>query len=615
MDKAEEIFDVCIIGGGPAGLATLSGIHSRFTIDGSTMTPVQQERVWKNIRSSNSGRNGTTAATSKKQHKVCVVDSGSFWLEQWQKNFASLSIQHLRSPVLAHPDLFDAYALLSYAVKHGREDELLESGCGDVKDLLALGQSQIGLWKLPSTRLFVDFCLDLANSLSHTFLPNSVVLDISQKENHHHPQSNQTSYFQVTLENSNNSAGSSSSKQVRVVTAKAVVLAVGTVGRPIVPTFLPKYNKNKNNPSSTTWRFWNQPETVSDNNDRRIPEYPVLVLGGGLTAVQIALNEVSKRQCRRRQNCPAGQKKKQGEGNKSLPPPPHGMTTNTTTNTTCCDVILVSKRPLMEKHFDIPMDWFDTRKANKCMADFYHHPMEDRKRALVDARQGGSIPPMYLRQLQEAIDAGHVQCHVGVVEEFNHDSDQNHPFIDGDDDNHHSPNDAFQIQTRSTVADESSTTTTTTTWIDHTVVACGVEPCCEASPLIEKLQSQWPIRVEGGLPCVTQDLRWTEGIDLFVVGSLGALNIGPDAGNLMGIRRAAQLVANALGCRRWLRETVYANPFEVFWSDSSSLSSSDEDEDSDDDALSCLSQSSKKKSTVDYYGTDSDSLSDCPTCA
>jgi hypothetical protein len=61
--------------------------------------------------------------------------------------------------------------------------------------------------------------------------------------------------------------------------------------------------------------------------------------------------------------------------------------------------------------------------------------------------------------------------------------------------------------------------------------------------------------------------------NFFVVGSLGALGIGPDAGNRMVIRRAAQLVANALGCRSWLRETVHVNPFEALagqdWSDSS----------------------------------------------
>jgi hypothetical protein len=112
------------------------------------------------------------------------------------------------------------------------------------------------------------------------------------------------------------------------------------------------------------------------------------------------------------------------------------------------------------------------------------------------------------------------------------------------------------------------------------IVACGMQPNCgEPSSLTEKIQQKWPIQFEKGLPFVTQDLRWEEGMDLFVVGSLAALNVGPDAGNLMGIRRAAQIVANALGSRKWLRQSVLGNPFEAL----AALDGFDSDSDSDDD--------------------------------
>lgn len=67
---------------------------------------------------------------------------------------------------------------------------------------------------------------------------------------------------------------------------------------------------------------------------------------------------------------------------------------------------------------------------------------------------------------------------------------------------------------------------------------------------------------------------------LFVVGGLGSLNIGPDAANLMGICHAAQLVANSLDCRCWMRKAdVLSNRFAAFLLlDDETDASSNEDE-------------------------------------
>jgi lysine/ornithine N-monooxygenase len=137
---------------------------------------------------------------------------------------------------------------------------------------------------------------------------------------------------------------------ITVVTAKAAVLVVGTVGRPMINLFL---NKVPN------WRMWNHPDPVPTHESDILPKksLPVLVVGGGLTAVQVALKELSRR-------------RKEEEESET----PH--------------VILLSKRPLAEKHVDINVEWFDMRTRNKCMSDFYHHPMKERKRALAEARQG-----------------------------------------------------------------------------------------------------------------------------------------------------------------------------------------------------------------------------------
>ena len=58
---------------------------------------------------------------------VGIIDPNEGFCEGWNKRFASLEIEHLRSPALAHPLAFEPMALVaSYvALREGREGELL----------------------------------------------------------------------------------------------------------------------------------------------------------------------------------------------------------------------------------------------------------------------------------------------------------------------------------------------------------------------------------------------------------------------------------------------------------------------------------------------------------
>lgn len=564
----DTVYDVCIIGAGPGGLATLSAIYSPYALDRS-MAENQKESAARRLEQQRQQQ-----GRGHQRKKVCVVDNHSAWLESWSNNFNMLSIDYLRSPVLAHPDMFDPNALLSYAVmNHRDEGELLESGCFDIKSLLGLGQSQIGLWKLPSTALFYDFCMNLSksNELSHTFIGNSYVVDMNQ---------NDDKCFQLTLSSRNDVVDGMKQKSIHI-SAKSVVLSMGPIGRPIVPSFVKKIPQ---------WRFWNQrpqkqsspsfvvpaqdEEKEEDEATSKKKKLPVVVVvGGGLTAVQVALKEVRKYHQDTTTKGPREVKKRKRSSRPR--------------------VLLISKRPLAEKHFDINIEWFNRRIANKCMADFYNHPMEERKAALRDARRGGSVPPLYMRQIEKAEQDGYLKCLVGHVKVCD-------DLPNSKNDNGVENENARLIHIYETIVDKSkkkvaddkedadadngdstkNSSSFSSFWVDEVIVACGIEPNCDAeesssSSLIGKIQSKWPTRMEGGLPCVTQDLRWKDGLDIFVIGSLGALNIGPDAGNLMGIRRAAQLIANALGCRSWLREKVLSNRFDAL------LGSDSDDSDSD----------------------------------
>lgn len=57
---------------------------------------------------------------------IQVLDSsGPEWLARWDSYFTGLGIKHLRSPMLFHPSPADADALVAYAQREDREDELL----------------------------------------------------------------------------------------------------------------------------------------------------------------------------------------------------------------------------------------------------------------------------------------------------------------------------------------------------------------------------------------------------------------------------------------------------------------------------------------------------------
>lgn len=488
-------YDVCIIGSGPAALACLSAIREPYSVD--SLSDVQVQRAL---------RGG-----GRKQLSVCVVDPHPDWMQGWSENFAKLDIRHLRSPVKAHPNMFDSNALLAYALHAHREDDLFESGCSDVKRLVGLGQTQVGLWKLPSTALFLDFCRDLVRQLKHTYLQGSVI-DIEKKEEGSDGQGENSYKIEWKGDADDDS---------RFLTAQKVIVAAGAVGRPVVPPGLI---------GCPNMCGWQSPEAFRFTSSLNQRKQRVLVVGGGLTAVQVALRVL--------------------ESNDGI----------------AASCVLCSRRPLQEKHFDIPIEWFDERTNLNCLSKFYHNPIEDRLSQLKQARDGGSVPNMYLARLQKHEGLG-LTCWVGEDLLYNpQDQEHGEPFNDCNE------NDETGVTVRFQGVPHQ---------FDRIILACGIKPDCTAHPVMKQMQSKWPIEICGGFPDLTQDLRWREGMDVFVTGASAALQVGPDSGNLMGMRRAAQTIAHAMECRTWLRQTALVNPFELLFDDSETESEGASEHDCD----------------------------------
>ena len=346
--------------------------------------------------------------------------------------------------------------------------------CTDNKSVIYF---QVGLWKLPSTALFQDFCKDLARNLQHDYI-KAYASDVTQDVGEG---------YIVSL------------KDGTEILSSSVVLALGQNGMQVVPNGLVGVPKN-------VLMSWDRmKESLQPHHES------ALVVGGGLTAVQ------SAQYCLR-------------QGKK---------------------VVLCSRRPLVERHFDIDECWFDKRTANKHIAEFYHQNESERIRQLREVRGGGSVPPLYMDDLRKWEKNGQLIVVNQVDPGYICRTEDGKLLID--------------------IGNEVK--------FDCVVLACGVKTNCIMNPLVKRVHENFPIEIVEGFPNISVNLEWSK--NLYVVGALAGLNVGPDAANIMGARRAATIVANAIGSKNWLRQNdgALSNKFGAFAcldDDDSTSDSSDE---------------------------------------
>jgi len=479
--EVSSCFDVCIVGAGPGGLSALSALSEPFSHD--QLSVPQGHRA--------------SQALFQKQRDLpktfCVVDPEP-WLTTWRRRFSALNIKWLRSPAMAHPDLFDMASLMAFAGTRDREDELLE--CSVVhSEIGGLGEAHTGLWRLPSTQLFDDFCDDLVSRLPHTFFQGSSTSVCGCDGD-----------FQVALMDG------------RVIQAGTVVLALGVPGPPVIPPFLASL------PESLTFHTdFHEGSRLAELDKQR-----VLVIGGGLTAVQAAQLSLKKG----------------------------------------CTVVICSRRKLATRHFDVEPSWFDPRYFRRHHFGFFCKPLEERVKHIKAARGGGSVPPLYMKEVREAVAKGRLEVLCG------------------------------EVKIKTVAEDTVGVVINEHVYVfDRIVNACGHAPDCNRLPLVQEMLKRSPVQVIGGLPTLSQDLQWGSHKQLFVIGALATLEVGPDGGNLMGLRRAAQIVANVMDRRAWLKDTgsVLGN---IRGNRYAALEDSESESESDTDAQGSLSDSATPESNL-----------------
>jgi len=201
-------------------------------------------------------------------------------------------------------------------------------------------EANAGLWNLPSSQLFDDFCGDLVSRLPHEFCYSSATSLEGCDGN-----------FRISLENG------------RKVMADTVVLGVGVPGSIVIPSILASL------PSTVTFHT----DSKLGSRLSELNGHSVLVIGGGLTAVQAAQLAIKRN----------------------------------------CKVVLCSRRPLTTRHFDVHANWFDFRTAQGRQFEFYDKPLEERLKHIKETWGGGSVPPLYMEDVHAKVAEGKLEVICG----------------------------------------------------------------------------------------------------------------------------------------------------------------------------------------------------------
>ncbi|MGQ9872959.1 SidA/IucD/PvdA family monooxygenase [Leptodesmis sp.] len=184
-------------------------------------------------------------------------------------------------------------------------------------------------------------------------------------------------------------------------------------------------------------------------------------------------------------------------------------------------VFLMSRRRVYEKLFDADPGWL----GPKYLKDFWSEPdWSTRWQMIQQARNGGSMTPAILTQLCRLQRDGKIvfyeQCEVRSAR-WN--------------------GEHWQVCCNSSAAHQYLQDQN----IDRIWLATGSQLNATKHPLLKDVLETYPIEVVKGLPVVDEHLRWQR-CELFIMGGLAALQVGPTARNLSGARAVSDRIVPAL---------------------------------------------------------------------
>jgi hypothetical protein len=184
-------------------------------------------------------------------------------------------------------------------------------------------------------------------------------------------------------------------------------------------------------------------------------------------------------------------------------------------------VLLMSRRLVYQKLFDADPGWL----GPKYLKDFWAEPdWLARWETIQQARNGGSMTPAMLTQLRRLERDGKIEFYERCqVSQARWKEDRWHICCDNS-------------AVHECISSEP---------IDRIWLATGSQLDALQHPLLQDVLDRYPTKMAKGLPVVDKCLRW-RGCELFIMGGLAALQVGPTARNLSGARAASDRIVPAL---------------------------------------------------------------------
>ncbi|KAF2874951.1 hypothetical protein BDV95DRAFT_486129 [Massariosphaeria phaeospora] len=519
-----HIHDVLIIGAGPCGLAVAARLREHtpsatFTDDehqrfhwirkhGGRMN-LKNHRTKKTFLPTLPRTNGSATCGCKEGPSpngginMLVLDAdGGDWMTKWNRLFKTFGIQNLRSPMFFHVDPADRDALLGYTYEKQRETELQAlPGCAG-KELSKhrkkkkmhergkvsgsgpdIDERDRKDYFTPSAQLFSDHCAEIVKryALGNDLVRQERVIDLEY---------NKVSSFHDLEPESIKADGSydDDRRVFRVTTdqgarlASVVILAVGPGNAPSIPLIpgLP-CGGNSHEGYCHAMQIKQFPPPYVAAKIRKHQTTNMLIVGGGLTSVQLADLAIKR-----------------------------GVS----------KVWLLMRGPVKVKYFDVELDWVGKFRNFKQAAFWTADTDQERSEMIMQARNGGSITPRYRKILDTYTTSGKISLHT------------------------HTTLQSLSWDTSAKVwTTIESAPPNTFPSIDYMVFATGIQSNIETLPFLQAFQEQHPINCAGYLPCINDDLMWSDDIPLFVTGRLVGLRLGPGAPNLVGARIGAERIA------------------------------------------------------------------------
>lgn len=415
---------------------------------------------------------------------ICVVDVQGRWLAQWRSQFSRLGITHLRSTMVLHPDTEDEYGFHRWANTMGRLGETIDVRLPPGK--YPEHDELLELLQIRNAEYFrrpsAALFDDFCDCVVGRLPPHTLLAGACEGVAFDQARG----LFEAKVRDR---AGSQTGGAVHKIAALAVCFCMGS-SIPNVPEAFRSISSDRVK-HTVEW-------SASDiglasgpaRNDGHVGHHGscVVVVGGGLSSAQVALDYASR-----------------GDGTFHV-------------------YLLTRRKAWLVRDFDVPVHWVDrwTEEYTALRRDFAARPFAEKVTRIRSVREGGSIPPYYFELLLAEQAKGRLTLLTGAEVKQAEPSEEGVSLLVESGDGQ------LRIQAL------------------EVVLATGTQLAVDRVPCLEWLRQHQPIGEHGGAPAVQPDLRWAPGVDAFVLGAYGALQLGPDAVNLAGARRGSRAVAREL---------------------------------------------------------------------